>query len=95
MRRRVAPVENPAAATPRGFASWAVPRRVEGEGMPHYSLHFLQPDNSVTSTTDFDCDSDEEALEKVARIFYLHPLELWQGGRLVRRIDRSTRSADR
>jgi hypothetical protein len=63
--------------------------------MALYRLHFLQPDNSVGSTTDFDCDSDAEALEKVARIFYLHALELWQGTRLVRRIDRSTRSADR
>jgi hypothetical protein len=62
--------------------------------MPEYRLHFLQPDNSVGSTTAFDCDSDEEALAQVARIFYLHPMELWQGTRLVRRIDRSTRTGD-
>jgi hypothetical protein len=62
--------------------------------MPQYRVHFLQPDDSVSSTTDFDCDSDEEAVEKVSRIFYLHALELWQGTRLVKRIDRSMRSAD-
>lgn len=57
--------------------------------MPQYRLFFLQLDNSVSSTADFDCDSDEEAVEKVSRIFYLHALELRQGTRLVKRIERS------
>jgi hypothetical protein len=62
--------------------------------MSQYRVHFLQPDNAVGSKTDLDCSSDQEAIEKVSRIFYLHALELWQGTRLVKRIDRSTRVAD-
>jgi hypothetical protein len=57
--------------------------------MPQYRLNFLQPDNSVGSTTAFDCDSDEEAVEKASKIFYLYSLELRQGARLVKRIERS------
>jgi hypothetical protein len=58
--------------------------------MPQYRLYFLEPDDTVGRTTDLDCDSDEEAVEKVSRIFYLHALELRQGARLVTRIKRST-----
>jgi hypothetical protein len=58
--------------------------------MPQYRLYFLQPDGSVGRTTDFDCGSDEEAIDQVSRIFYLYTLELRQGTRVVKRIERST-----
>jgi hypothetical protein len=56
--------------------------------MRHYSLYLLKPGHRVGPPIDFDCDTDAEAVEKALRLRESDKsLELWQGTRLIRRIE--------
>lgn len=56
--------------------------------MPHYRLYFLQPGNRVSKALDLYCQTDDEAIEKALNLRDVQmSVELWQGIRLVRRIE--------
>lgn len=69
----------------RALVWW--PNACEVEAMPHYRLYFLRADNRVDRAVDLDCESDEEAIDKASELRGLEAMELWQGTRLVKRIE--------
>jgi hypothetical protein len=57
------------------------------EAVPHYRLYFLRADNRVDRAVDLDCANDEEMIAKASELRALQAMELWQGIRLVKRIE--------
>jgi hypothetical protein len=55
--------------------------------MPHYRVYFLGGGNRINEAIDLDCKNDDEAIEKATGVRYTHAIEVWQGTRLVKRID--------
>jgi hypothetical protein len=56
--------------------------------MAHYRIFFLEM--KANKATVIDCESDEQAVKVAARLLAAQPIELWQGERLVTRIDPTT-----
>ena len=56
------------------------------DAMFFYRLHSLHPDESFTAA-DFECASDDVALEAISAIEPEDTMKLWQGARLVSRIE--------
>lgn len=70
--------------------TWPVgmlPIACEVEAMPHYRLYFLHSDNRISRAIDVECAGDEHAIEQAASFRYVHAIEVWQGTRLVKRIE--------
>jgi hypothetical protein len=62
--------------------------------MRHYSLYVFRPDKPGGRPIDFDCETDDEAIEKALRLRDGQmSIELWQGLRLVKRSE-AVRVAD-
>ena len=87
-KRRAAPIRVMEPVSPsRIFALWCFAAQGNG-AMPYYRLYHLDPD-----TGHFDGAEEMFAVDDVAAIHFvqLHaygvPVELWQGGRKIRRID--------
>jgi hypothetical protein len=57
------------------------------EAVPHYRLYFLRADNRVDRAVDLDCANDEEMIAKASELRGLQAMELWQGIRLVKRLE--------
>lgn len=55
--------------------------------MPHYRLYTLGPGNRISQAVDLECETDAEAIEKARTLHPHEPVELWQGKRLVKRIE--------
>jgi len=55
--------------------------------MPHYRLYTLGRGNRISQAVDLDCETDAEAIEKARALYPRDPIELWQGKRLVKRIE--------
>lgn len=53
----------------------------------HYRLHFLDHEDKIATTLEIGCRNDERARAFVADIEPKHNMELWQGDRLVVRVD--------
>jgi hypothetical protein len=58
-----------------------------GKAMAHYRLYFLHLDNRISRAIDVDCAGDEHAIEQASSFRYVHVIEVWQGTRLVKRIE--------
>ena len=56
--------------------------------MPHYRLLHLGPsENQIAGSEEFNVDDDESALRRASTKIGMLPLELWQEGRLVARLE--------
>ena len=54
--------------------------------MPAYRLYFIAPSGRIERMLNFDCDTDEECLRLAeARADGQHEMELWLGGKLLKR----------
>ena len=58
--------------------------------MPHYRLYFPDWEDRISKAMDLECSSDDEAIEKATNVRHRHVTELWQGIRLVKRIEPSS-----
>jgi hypothetical protein len=58
--------------------------------MAHYRIFFLEGNKVASTATIIECDTDECAIARATSIRSLQPIELWQGDRLVKRIDPAT-----
>lgn len=60
--------------------------------MADYRLYFLDEANHIRGVAEFECDGDDDAMQRAEN----HPdgrrMELWSRDRLVRRFDRSMES---
>lgn len=54
--------------------------------MADYRLYNII-EGRIASARDFQCDDDEAAVERARQLAAGRPVELWQGARLVRRIE--------
>jgi hypothetical protein len=56
--------------------------------MAHYRLYFFNPhDGHISRFEEFDADGDDAAAAIASERIGAAPLELWQGGRKVRRFE--------
>jgi hypothetical protein len=55
--------------------------------MAHYRVYFLDGASHINEAAALDCENDEEAIKKATGIRYSHAIEVWQGERLVKRIE--------
>lgn len=54
--------------------------------MSFYWVYFFGADDHISHARDIECDSDEDAVARVAEMERSHAVELWTAGRLVRRL---------
>jgi hypothetical protein len=59
--------------------------------MRQYSLYLMEPGHRVGPPLDFDCENDQAAVERAVNLQTDSLLELWQGTRLVLRIEAAHR----
>jgi hypothetical protein len=52
-----------------------------------YWVYFFDADNHISHARDIECESDAEAAERVEAMERTVPIELWTGGKLVRRFE--------
>lgn len=55
--------------------------------MAFYWVYFFGADNHISHARDIECEGDEEAIGRVLEMDRPHAVELWTGGRLVKRLD--------
>lgn len=55
--------------------------------MAWYRLYFFNSKDKIARALDLQCESDEEAISRVADHPHDFALELWQGPRRVRRFE--------
>jgi len=55
--------------------------------MATYQVRFLGPDGRVGKVRAIECDGDDEALERLAKLNHRGPLELWREDRLIWRFE--------
>lgn len=53
----------------------------------HYRLNFLDNEDKIASTLEIGCRNDERARAFLADIEPKYNMELWQGDRLVARVE--------
>ena len=53
----------------------------------HYRLYYLNEGGSIWRAVDLDCVDDETALKEAAKHLSQWGLELWQGTRVVARLE--------
>ena len=63
------------------------PSALRGGLAVHYRLHFLDHEDKIATTLEIGCRNDERARAFVADIEPKYNMELWQGDRLVIRVD--------
>ena len=61
--------------------------------MPAYRIYFFNEKGHIASTRELSCFSDAEALAEAGRLRHPHPMEVWDQGRLVARLDRERQKA--
>jgi hypothetical protein len=64
---------------------------IQEKKMRQYSLYLMEPGRRVGRPLDFDCENDQAAVEKAVSLQTDFLLELWQGTRLVLRIEAAPR----
>lgn len=57
--------------------------------MAEYRFHYLSPDQSVALFHDAFCRNDDDALARARSLRHAHDIEVWQGRRIVGRIERA------
>ena len=55
-----------------------------------YEIRFFNERGVIEQVRAFQCDDDDEGLERLAKVRHPHALELWQGDRLVWRFEDGT-----
>jgi hypothetical protein len=55
--------------------------------MKSYRIQFFDARDRPTHSHEMDCSSDDDAIERTARLRHRHGLELWDGDRLVWRFE--------
>ena len=55
--------------------------------MANYQIQFFDARGRSARAKAIECDSDDHALERLARLPHSHALELWSGERLVWRFE--------
>jgi hypothetical protein len=58
-------------------------RHVGVGGMPAYREYLLGSQGQILARSETECDDDVAALEHARKNVLLHPIEVWQGDRLV------------
>ena len=59
--------------------------------MAKYRVHFLGQDGHVISQTPLACFDDAEAIQQAKQLVGGYPIELWNGDRLMKRLEAKTR----
>ncbi len=54
--------------------------------MPSYQVRMFSAEGRRHRETTMECDTDEDAIERLLSLHHRHALELWCGERLVERI---------
>ena len=58
-----------------------------GRRVAFYWVYFFDVDNHISHARDIECGGDEDAVARVGEMDRVHAVELWTGGRLVRRLE--------
>jgi hypothetical protein len=56
--------------------------------LPHYRTYIVGRDGHFIEAIDLDCVNDAAAVESSRRLLDGNDVEVWQGGRMVSRLDR-------
>ncbi len=54
--------------------------------MPSYQVRMFSAQGRRRREMEIECDSDEDAIERLLSLHHPHALELWSGDRLVERM---------
>ena len=52
-----------------------------------YRLLILDAANKVSRTLTFACETEQQALDRAARLRHAHAVELWRDGKMLRRFE--------
>lgn len=55
--------------------------------MAFYWVYFFGADNHISHARDIECESDGDAIARVAEMEHAVPIELWTGGKLIKRFE--------
>ena len=55
--------------------------------MTAYRVRFFDADGHAAHAHQMDCQNDDDAIERAARLRHRHGLEVWEGERLVWRFE--------
>jgi hypothetical protein len=55
--------------------------------LSHYSVYFLDPDGQRIYTQSIEAPNDREAVKQARQLLDRQALELWDGERLIARLD--------
>lgn len=55
--------------------------------MVEYRFHYLSPNETVALFHDALCADDDDALERARSLRHAHGVEVWQGRRVVGRVE--------
>lgn len=55
--------------------------------MGHYRLYFLGHEGRFLRAQDIEVESDQEAVQAARELDHAHCIEVWQGARLVAKVD--------
>lgn len=55
--------------------------------MAYYWVYFFGADNHISYARDIECDGDGDAVARAAEMDRPYAVEVWTGGRLVRRLE--------
>jgi hypothetical protein len=52
-----------------------------------YWVYFFGADNHISRARDIECDTDADAIARVEEMERAVPVELWTGGKLIKRFE--------
>lgn len=55
--------------------------------MAFYWVYFFGADNHISHARDIECDADADAIARVQEMDRTTPVELWTGGKLIKRFE--------
>jgi hypothetical protein len=59
----------------------------QGAAMPYYRAYILNAEDHFVSHEELVCDCDSQAVEQAKRLVDGHDVELWNGERLIIRLE--------
>lgn len=55
--------------------------------MAFYWVYFFGADNHISHARDIECETDVDAIARVEEMERTVPIELWTGGKLIKRFE--------